>query len=303
MNWRKRKAAAAAAAAQDPQSLPEFRYPDFICIGAQKAGTSWLDRNLRRHPKLWLPPMKELQFFSHLYIPQARNWTTRQRQEKGSKLLKRYLDKNAQEDWDYRRIARLADIVGGPITDDWYGRMFALAPADSVCGEVTPDYSTLPPEGIEHVLRLSPNVRIIFSLRDPIARSWSHIRMTAQARDITDVAVLERFASQDNQVHRANYPAIIESWRRHIPEDRFLVVFLDDIQAAPGAVLERLCGFLKVPYEEGFFPNAANPAHVGQEMEMPSSVLEILRDRFRPIYDDIAMLYPEYGAAWRARYY
>src|ERR1700759_3980060 len=98
MNWRKRK-----AEAERPQSPSEHRYPDFLCIGAQKAGTSWLDRNLRRHPKLWLPPMKELQFFSHLYLPAARKWTTRQRQEKGAKLLKRYLENKTQEEWDYRR--------------------------------------------------------------------------------------------------------------------------------------------------------------------------------------------------------
>jgi hypothetical protein len=37
--------------------------PDFLIIGAQKSGTTWLDRNLRLHPDLWLPPEKELHFF------------------------------------------------------------------------------------------------------------------------------------------------------------------------------------------------------------------------------------------------
>jgi hypothetical protein len=281
----------------------EFRFPDFLCIGAQKAGTSWLDRNLRRHPKLWLPPMKELQYFSQLYLPATRKWITRQRCDRGSLLLRRYLEKTEPESWDYRRIARLADIVGGPVTDDWYGRLFALAPSDSICGEVTPDYSTLPPEGIEHILRLSPNVRVLFSLRDPIARSWSHIRMTAQKRGIRDVKTLEDFAAQDDQVQRANYPKIIETWRRYVSENRFLVIFLDDIETAPNDVLDRVCNFLGVPAGERYFPRAENPAHVGQEMEMPPGVLEILRDRFRSIYDEIAMLYPERGASWRAHYY
>jgi len=30
-------------------------HPDFIIIGAQKAGTSWLHTNLRRHPAIWVP--------------------------------------------------------------------------------------------------------------------------------------------------------------------------------------------------------------------------------------------------------
>ena len=41
-------------------------FPRFLCIGAQKAGTSWLNHNLRAHPGLWLPPRKELHYFDRL---------------------------------------------------------------------------------------------------------------------------------------------------------------------------------------------------------------------------------------------
>ncbi len=37
--------------------------PDFICIGAQKAGTTWLHRQLSGHPEIFLPPGKELDYF------------------------------------------------------------------------------------------------------------------------------------------------------------------------------------------------------------------------------------------------
>ncbi len=39
--------------------------PGFLIIGAQKCGTTWLHRHLSRHPELWLPPGKELEFFSY----------------------------------------------------------------------------------------------------------------------------------------------------------------------------------------------------------------------------------------------
>jgi hypothetical protein len=32
--------------------------PNFIIIGAQKAGTSWLHANLRRHPEVWMPKVE-----------------------------------------------------------------------------------------------------------------------------------------------------------------------------------------------------------------------------------------------------
>ena len=37
--------------------------PDFLCVGAQKAGTSWLYQQLEPHPDFWMPPVKELHYF------------------------------------------------------------------------------------------------------------------------------------------------------------------------------------------------------------------------------------------------
>jgi Sulfotransferase domain len=37
--------------------------PDFLGIGAQKAGTSWLHENLKPHPGVFVPEEKELHFF------------------------------------------------------------------------------------------------------------------------------------------------------------------------------------------------------------------------------------------------
>ena len=45
--------------------------PDFLCVGAQKAGTSWLYRQLEPHPDFWMPPVKELHYFDQL------SWTKR----------------------------------------------------------------------------------------------------------------------------------------------------------------------------------------------------------------------------------
>jgi hypothetical protein len=38
--------------------------PNFLIIGAQKAGTTWLYEKLRRHPEVFMPEVKELGFFS-----------------------------------------------------------------------------------------------------------------------------------------------------------------------------------------------------------------------------------------------
>lgn len=42
---------------------PSQRFPAFLGIGAQKAGTSWLHKNMAQHPELFLPRRKELHYF------------------------------------------------------------------------------------------------------------------------------------------------------------------------------------------------------------------------------------------------
>jgi hypothetical protein len=52
-----------------------LRLPDFLCLGAQKAGTTWLHRNLQRHPEVFLPPgRKELRFFDQRFYLSLREY-------------------------------------------------------------------------------------------------------------------------------------------------------------------------------------------------------------------------------------
>jgi hypothetical protein len=43
--------------AKPPNRRDLQRFPDFLGIGAQKAGTTWLHHNLRSHPDIWPPPV------------------------------------------------------------------------------------------------------------------------------------------------------------------------------------------------------------------------------------------------------
>src|SRR5688572_11809979 len=50
----------------DPHRLAvedAFTLPDFMCIGAQKAGTTWLWENLGCHPEVFLPADRYLHYF------------------------------------------------------------------------------------------------------------------------------------------------------------------------------------------------------------------------------------------------
>lgn len=276
------------------------RFPDILGIGAQKAGTTWLFENLRRHPALWLAPVKELQYFNDLYIPQHRRWTGTHRESHGTRILNQHLNHVPLERRNYRLIARLADIITGPISDPWYGSIFTLARPDQICGEITPSYALLPEAGIEHVLRLSPDVKILFSLRDPIERNWSHARMIARREGAVD---LQRAATHPELERQAHYPELIARWRKFVPESRFRIIFVDDLLEKPEELFAEVCGFLGLDFDRKYFPDLETKVHVGDAMDIPDDIYATMKEHMRPIYEQVAGLYPEIGKRWIAKHY
>jgi hypothetical protein len=278
-----------------------LRYPDFLGIGAQKAGTTWLHLNLRRHPGVWLPPVKELQYFNEIYVTRHRRWMEPYRKKHGVRALTHHIGKVPQEKWDYRLIARLADIIATESSDEWYGSIFALAQKRQICGEISPQYCLLPNEGIEHILRLSPSVKIVFSLRDPIERNWSQIRMISSKK--ASGVDLMRIAELPDVVQRANYPALIARWSKYIPQDRMLILFMEDILAKPVELMSQVCKFLGVDFKKEMFRQLDKPAYVGKQLEMPPEVYGLLKDQLHPIYVEMSKLYPENAGQWLQRHY
>lgn len=277
------------------------RYPDFLGIGAQKAGTSWLHRNLASHPMIWLPPVKEVHYFDEAHIEAHRRWVSPHRQSKGRALLQNDRDLTPIGDRRPNRIALLETFVEDPVSDDWYGRLFGFAKPAQICGEFTPEYSILPEAGIRHALRLAPDIKLILSLRDPIERCWSQIRMDDHRRNGSSRAELEQVSQK--VLGRSDYPAILSNWSRFVPSERFHIVFMDDIAGAPLRVLKGICDFLGVEFLPDLFSEASVRVHSGNELDMPPGIYESLRKSLRPVYDRLVQLYPEPAEKWRARHY
>jgi Sulfotransferase family len=157
--------------------------PDFIGIGAQKAGTTWLGHNLQLHPDVWMPRNRELHYFddrinepknpiSRLYGKMTgkghvhRRW---RRQVRGR--LRSHSNRLPGQDllWDLRYY------TGAP-GDRWYASLFEPG-RGKMKGEITPAYSTLRLDDVAYVHDLVPEAKIIFMMRNPIERAWSQFVM------------------------------------------------------------------------------------------------------------------------------
>jgi hypothetical protein len=224
-------------------------YPDFLVIGAQKAGTTWLDRNLRTHPQIWLPPEKEIHFFdlprpfpfaALLFAPvrAARHWAKARLKRDWAKVK----DGEQALGW-YLRYYFL------PRTHRWYRSLFTPRPGQ-ICGESTPRYATLPTDEIKRIHRLMPDLKIIYLLRDPIDRMWSDLAMFQGPRfggrglRRSDEETVRCFLSDRSNLAHSMYGSNLARWRKYYPPERIYLGYQEEIQARPQDLLANIYSFL-----------------------------------------------------------
>src|SRR5215207_874121 len=171
-------------------------FPNFLVIGAQKAGTTWLHRNLQTHPRIWMPKEKELHYFDEKIRtdtsikdklfgkqPTDERW---RRQVK--RQLRGYKKKFSLQDfaWDSKYFLMKP-------SDEWYASLFEQG-RGKITGETTPDYSILGRKVIAHVHEIMPETKIVLMMRNPIERAWSQTLM--ELRELSSEGV------SDEEFHR-----------------------------------------------------------------------------------------------------
>jgi len=210
-----------------------------MCIGAQKAGTTWLYEMLRRHPQFWMPPVKELHYFdrspsyssdnflaSHHFIARCFGAQSHNREfrRKCRRLFRRSL---RQRSWETFRWSLRFSF--GRVDDEWYRSLFANAPV-AIRGEITPSYTMLNDDDVARVQQLEPELKILLLLRNPIDRAWSQIRFDwarGVFEGIDDFARLQEFVDSPHQMLRSNYLRTLRIREKHFPKDQIFVGFYE----------------------------------------------------------------------------
>jgi len=274
-------------------------YPAFMCIGAQKAGTTWLHTNLEMHPQIWMPPEKELHYFDEKRyqtggirqrIRGTRAVDNRWRQQVRRQYRRHRHDGPAGISWTLRYL------LGSP-ADHWYASLFPERNTVTA-GEVTPNYSVLPPERIAPIADLIPDLKVILLLRNPLERAWSHAQMElvrSKPGKPSDEDFIEHFELPRSR-NLTSYSRILDNWSAAYPEDQLFVGYLEDIHFWPTRFLASVCSFLGVDY-----PGSVVTAKVyeGGIRGFPTTLARALSQ----IYDDELTLLADrlggHAAGWR----
>jgi hypothetical protein len=243
----------------------------FLGIGAQRAGSTWLYKQLERHPEVALPQRKEVHFFDAMY-------GTRYGESAGVVLAQQFkaLVRQGRQAAALQIAEQFEVLFKGPEEyKDYLGR----GQDDRTCviGDITPGYADLTVEGFS-VAKSVLDPQVIFVMRDPLERYWSWVR-TAGTGSKRLTKMFEKAIFEPMVWSRCDYPAVLKSLDDVFDPGKVLVLFHE--QLFNTSALEEIAGFLGVSptwawdierrWDEG-------PSH-----PMPEASPELIA-RFEPVY-------------------
>jgi hypothetical protein len=178
----------------------------------------------------------------------------------GTTSLHRYL--GAHPDVTMSRRKELDFFVDGPAWErgpGWYAAQFDDSP---VRGEASPKYAAWPVlDGVpERIVRVIPDVRLLYLVRDPIERLLSDYRVTRYVlrHDLRgpDEAIGSALGKGDRSLAlvEGRYALQLDRYRECFPASQILVLASEDLGNRRRATLRRVFEFVGLPTE---FPEAA----------------------------------------------
>lgn len=201
--------------------------PTYFIVGAKRAGTTSLDEYIKAHPLV-----------------------LRGLVEKGC----RYYDVNYDRGpgWFRRQLLPVAEV-------DRLERKLGARP---ILGESSPYYA-FHPDAARRIAADVPDARLIFVLRDPVERAWSHHRYEV-ARGFETLDYAEAFATEADRMSdpdpvvrernhrhfsyagRSRYAEQVARLRSHFGPEQVLVVESEQLFAEPRATMEKVYAHLSL---------------------------------------------------------
>lgn len=188
--------------------------PNFLIIGAPKAGTTWLYSRLRRHPDVFMSSVKELGFFSHTVADSDETVTLEAKDR------------------------------------DWYEYHFQDVEEQSAVGEATPNY-LLNSSAPRKIYELIPDVKLIACLRHPTDRAYSHYWMKRGLSNIDYTFGEAVRRGQGAYVEESLYGEQLDRYLSYFDREQLLILISEEVFAAPSTSLNEICSFLGV--DETFY--------------------------------------------------
>lgn len=192
---------------------------DFIGIGVEKSGTTWLVNMLKKHPDVFMPEQKELYYFNKefAHYPNLKNFQ-----------------------------------YGKPLS--WYTSFFKDAKKNQIKGEVSPAY-LWSKNAVKDIFNFDPNIKIIVILRDPIEKIFSLYLFYLQLGIISKMNFEQALKKRPDLIERSLYYCSLKKYFDLFPRKNIKVMLFDDLKKDRIEFLKEIERFLDI---KEFIPDSVN---------------------------------------------
>ena len=277
----------------------------FVCIGAQKSGTTWLARMLAGHPELFVTPVKEIHYFDHV-MGITQHLADKKRRSRYRKYHQRmwtqwgrFREHRSQWSW-YRHY------MTSPIDDVWYAGLFAHRGAARFAGEVTPEYAILGQAGLEHIKRLAPDARVMFIMRNPVSRTWSQVLHQCRSRglnaDRLSTEAIVTMLAEPRFGELGDYAQTLDDMAAVFDAGQTQVLFYEEMHEDRLAALRDVCRFIGVGFDPGYFSELGRRFNRSQEAALPEPVRQHLRHMYRDQVEAVRRRVGRIPKAWEREF-
>jgi hypothetical protein len=215
------------------------RLPNFFLAGVPKAGTTSLYFYLAQHPQVYMSPIKEPTFFGAADI---------QADPQLSLILRR-----AVRDRGPLHLYLQGTHADGPLVLEWdnYLKLFRNAHEEIAIGEASVSYFWQP-SAASAIRAQIPGGRLIFILRDPAERLFSHYYLgtwwhhPGETFRTRFMAAMEPGHVGRRMVEIGRYATHLQRFFQLFPRNQICIQLYDDYRADPRAVVRNVLTFLSV---------------------------------------------------------
>ncbi len=277
----------------------------FVCIGAQKSGTTWLARMLQSHPEIFITPVKEIHYFDHV-AGITEHLSSKKRRSRYRKYHQRMWTQWTRFGEHRQQWAWYRDYMASPIDDAWYARLFAHRGTARFAGEVTPEYAILGPKGLAHIRRLAPDARVLFIMRNPVERMWSQVLHQCRARGLDanrqPLEAIVKMLEETRFKELGDYTATLDNMGAVFRRAQTLSLFYEDMHADRLVALEQVCRFIGIGFEASYFGELGKRFNRSQDAALPEAVRAHLRTLYRDQAEGVRRRIGRVPSSWEREF-
>lgn len=264
--------------------------PIFILgVGAQKAGTSWLHRQLTKSPLVNMGFTKEYHVWDAVFCELAAEFRADRKIGEGAEHV-------------LRRMMQSCEGL--------YEKYFSQLVERSTrwTGDITPSYSMLRTKDFREIRRRLEDagfrVKVVFLMRDPVERNWSALRMhrrlqLEQGIQIGDRQLNEMFEDffrSPGAVARTRYDATISALKEVFFLEDLYIGFYESLFSE--ASICDLSTFLNLDLS---YADKEEKVNASKVVTLDEELYEACREFYADVYSFCAREYPESEKLWLRR--